>query len=849
VVRGAAGRDGGGGEWRGAWYRVRATWRARLAGLIGLALVIGLTGGIAMAAIAGARRTQSSYAVFLASTNPSALTFTVYDLAGNGPPTLLPRIRALPDVTAVKTLVVGLVAPLDHGAPNLTELSNDPLLGSTNGFLLSQDRPAVLAGRIYDPSRADEVLMTPAAEKAWHAQLGSHLTLGVYSPAQTSEPGFGSAAVRPTITQRVTVVGTVLPNTGLVQDDIDRAYGFVFLSPAFVRRAQVLGGGWRRPVYYAIKLVPGTPISRIEGQLNSLVPKDNTGQFHVASSIASKVSLALRPESIALGAFGAIAALVCLVLGIQALARQTRRDDLDRQTLRALGARPRGLLVQAALGPASAVVAGTAVALAVAVALSPLFPIGPVRPVYPSRGISLDATVLVGGTLVLLVVLGGGALALGAWSARRRRPTAAPASGVGRWAHAMGLSVSAATGVRFALEAPRARRDVPVRSVVAGAVVAVTLVVATATFSSSLNTLVATPSLYGWNWTYLLNPTNIVPNKVLPRLNRDPDVAAWSGVNYAEATIDGVSVPMLLAHLHATVLPPILTGHRPRTSSQIVLGAETLAALHVRVGQSVTVSYGTPQSAPNYLPPRPMTVVGTATFPAVGWETVVADHTSMGVGALIPWGFQSTAFLKATSAPTPLARGPSLVLVRLRQGVSSEAGRRNLESITAYANRLLASDPMTRGNAVYVLGVQRPAQIVDYRTIGDTPLLLAAGLAVGAVTGLALTLIASVRARRRDLAMLRAFGFTRRQLAATIAWQATTDAVVGLVFGVPLGILLGRQLWTLFARSIYAVPHPSVSTISIVTVVAGTLVVANLVATWPGRRAARTSPGVALRAE
>ena len=57
-----------------AWYRFRATFRRRWPGYLAIVLLIGLVGGLAMASIAGARRTQSSYPTFLASTNPSDLT-------------------------------------------------------------------------------------------------------------------------------------------------------------------------------------------------------------------------------------------------------------------------------------------------------------------------------------------------------------------------------------------------------------------------------------------------------------------------------------------------------------------------------------------------------------------------------------------------------------------------------------------------------------------------------------------------------------------------------------------------------------------------------------------------------
>jgi ABC-type lipoprotein release transport system permease subunit len=147
------------------------------------------------------------------------------------------------------------------------------------------------------------------------------------------------------------------------------------------------------------------------------------------------------------------------------------------------------------------------------------------------------------------------------------------------------------------------------------------------------------------------------------------------------------------------------------------------------------------------------------------------------------------------------------------------------------------------------VGVQYPAEIQNYRSIGVTPDVLALALAAGAVVALGLTLTASVRRRRRDLALLRTLGFTRRQLMATVAWQASVAGVLGVIVGVPLGILLGRWLWTLFARNIYAVPEPTVSVLSVTIVAISALALANIVAALPGRSAARTSTAQVLRGE
>src|SRR5205807_3692791 len=125
-------------------------------------------------------------------------------------------------------------------------------------------------------------------------------------------------------------------------------------------------------------------------------------------------------------------------------------------------------------------------------------------------------------------------------------------------------------------------------------------------------------------------------------------------------------------------------------------------------------------------------------------------------------------------------------------------------------NEAFAADDNAHGDFVDLLNVQRPAEIVNYRSTGATPTVLAVGLAAGAFAGLVLTLAASVRRRRRDLALLKTLGFTQRQLGATIAWQATVAAVVGIVIGTPLGIAAGRQLWIVFSHQIYAVPSATV---------------------------------------
>jgi hypothetical protein len=412
-----------------------------------------------------------------------------------------------------------------------------------------------------------------------------------------------------------------------------------------------------------------------------------------------------------------------------------------------------------------------------------------------------------------------------------------------------GLSEPALIGLRFSLVRSRGRAAVPVHSALIGATLAVAVVVATLTFGRSLATLDSHPALYGWNWSFAINSPDgdNVPPVVGTLLGRDPDVAAWTGYSFANVQMNGLTVPVLLTSAHAALGPPILSGHAIDAGNQVVVGAATLAALHEKVGDTVMVSYGSPKDAPVYVPPTPLVIVGSATMPAIGVSEHL--HPSMGTGALIPTNLEPPAFKKVLLSPDPNLNGPIIDVVRLKASVSPTVGRSTLQRIVEKANQVMAADPDGEGDTYTVLSVQRPAEIVNYQSTGDTPGVLAAGLAAGAIIALGLTLTSSVRRRRRELALLKTLGFTQRQLAAVVAWQASVAAAIGVVVGVPVGIVLGRWLWTVFARAIYAVPDPSAPVTQILLVSLGAFVLANLAAAIPGQIAARTPTAIVLRSE
>jgi len=846
-----------------AWYRFQVTFRHRLGGYLALAVLLGLIGGVAMAAITAARRTESSYPDYLASTNPSSLiiqpnsndssreTIAQIYRASQGQ---LTRLRHLPHVQGLVTADALNAATLTpRGGYGTVLFTQVQLVASRDGMFASQDRLTITAGR--KAVRPDEVIATSRAATLLHLHVGSRLRVGIWASSPT--PGLSPFYRK----LELTVTGIGVVSTQIVQDDIDTSRtGFLIGTPALDRAfvpcctgtsyiGLQLAGGSRYDAAVAQGYLTLATSGRSAGgasQVLQLLEAYNT------SAIEAEAQSAIRPEAIALGVFGIIAGLAALIIGAQSVSRQLRAAAGDAEILRALGAGPVATSADGSLGVLAAVLAGALIAVAVAIGLSPFSLFGPVRQAEPGHGIYLDWTVLGLGALVLVLVLGGITVVTGYRQAPHRtaarQQPADRGSALVRAGLGAGLGASGVAGLRFALEPGRGRTAVPVRSVLAGAVLAVIVVSAALTFGASLNSLVSRPSLYGWNFSYALYSTDgwgpFPPSLITPLLHRDRLVAATTGVYFLTVQIDGQTVPAVLSPVRPQVAPRTLSGGGLDHPSQIVLGPATLAQLHKKIGDEVTVQLGP------VIRDAKLRIAGTAVLPAIG--DTLSMHPSLSTGAIMATGVVSTAALREGGAYS----GPNAILVRLRPGVSQAAGLRSLQRITSYYNHFARSPRIvaTAGPTALelnasVLPVQRPAEIVNYRSMGTVPAVLAGGVAAGTVAALGLTLVASVRRRRRDLALLKTLGFTRRQLAATVAWQSTVVAVVGLIIGVPLGIAAGRWLWVLFAHQLSTVPEPVIPAASITLAAVAALVLANLVAAVPGRQAARTPAALLLRAE
>jgi ABC-type lipoprotein release transport system permease subunit len=142
-----------------------------------------------------------------------------------------------------------------------------------------------------------------------------------------------------------------------------------------------------------------------------------------------------------------------------------------------------------------------------------------------------------------------------------------------------------------------------------------------------------------------------------------------------------------------------------------------------------------------------------------------------------------------------------------------------------------------------------PTSLINFGEAVNFPLIFGAILALFGAATLAHLLVVSVSHRRREIALLKVLGFVNAQVGSVVAWQATTLAMVGTVFGVPLGVVIGRAVWRAFANNLGAVPVPVVPIWLVVALVAGVVAVANLIGVMPAMAATRSKADQLLRAQ
>jgi ABC-type lipoprotein release transport system permease subunit len=783
-----------------------------------LVVLIAVVGGLALAAVAAGRRTASAFPRFVAAHGYDVYIF-------NDKP--LPGLARLPSVASVTTIVIP-----GYGQPTCvcTHVINSSDFYINELTSTALDRAVkLLAGRMPSPSSPDEVLASFTLQQDYGIHIGSSIRVPFYASSQRAALNLNNSngavvPTGPTLTLHVVGIAAAefeFPSgTGPEYD--------LFTMPAFAR---AVNHRTLEASVYLVRLRHGTAdLPRFAAAITPLHVIYVSNQDASAQAVAASI----HPQAVGWWILAAFAALAGLAVVGQGLGRQSILESEEYPKLVALGMPRRQLIVLGMTRNLIVALAGAAGAVIVAFALSPLAPVGEARLAEPSPGLAFDPLVLLLGALATVVVV----VALGLWPsvrASRVRARGSPYSQFRRSsivAHlaATGAPPSAVIGIRHALERGRGAASVPVETALFGTVIAVTALCATAVFGASLSHLTTTPALYGQDYQITFSSNQGNPTKELAEVERDHAVTGIMVGTRDEISINGISVLTVAGRaVRGPLLISTVDGHAPSGDGEISLGDTTLHQVGAHVGSNVRVTLQVPTGGTATASFR---VVGTASFPSdfgLGGLGTGAAFTFAGyLHALCPPGPAQTSCLSAYRANEQF-----VVVVNTAPGA---VGRADIAHyLRSYPG--IAQLPDT------------PVSLVNFGEAVNFPLILGFVLALFGAATLMHLLVVSVARRRREIGLLKALGFVKGQVGATVCWQASTVALVGLIVGIPLGVAVGQTVWRAFATNLGAVPVSIVPVEVEAALGVGVFVVANVLALAPAVVAARSkTAGQLLRA-
>jgi hypothetical protein len=768
--------------------------------LVALALLAGFAGAVVLTALAGARRTATSFERFA---EESSAADVAADLGAVDPQIVddiahLPMVEESASFTIVFALVDGVEADLGIWIPR------DDRMG------VEIERFRVLRGRTPDPGRPEEVVVNEAGAALVGADVGDEVDVATLTPEQVlAEDYFPPRG--PTLPFQV--VGVVRGTDDLVEG----AAGGFFASPALYD--VVHGQVDEFTTYLGVSLVEGASVEDFDAAVAEVVPPEQEYQSLSLDERSKAARGTISAVASGLAVFALVAAVAAIIAVGQAVGRHVAGAQADAEVLQGLGVTSLARSVALVLMAVPVAVGGAVVAVVGAWLASPIMPMGLARRAEPDPGLAADWLVLIGGGLAIVVMVLLAAALAAAWLARartatqkQRRPSALAAA-IGR----AGGGPVPTNGVRLALD--RRAPALPVRSAIGGVAVAILGAVAVVTFSASLDRLLATPDRWGFGWDLLLNFTADEVDAAAERLVDDERVSAAARWDGGFSYVDGAVVRAYgLTPLTGDIGFALRSGRQPVTPGEVVLGPATAERLGVDLGDRVEVAQE-PQTADA----APVIVVGTALFPD--------DGEGSFAGAI---GYFDTAFAEHAIAPDLFEA--SKVVVRLPRDIDVDT--------TAAALDEDYPDSVS-GESLPI----PPAEVSNLGSVRALPRWLAAFVAMLGIASLIHVLVTTVRRRRGELATLRTLGITPRQTLTCIAWQAATITAVGLAIGIPLGLIAGDAAW-------YAITDPTGLATDTdrpvplyVTTGILALLISVIVALAPGRRAGRQRLADGLRAE
>ena len=844
----------------------RSTMRGSRRSHIALIALLTVGVGTALASMTVAWRTDHAYTDYLRRANVNQLVINPLLVTDR----LLDLVRSTPGVENVSMSRMLNLETDDIDAAKQAEFGDTTQpLGSVGGRYIDVDRPTVIEGRML--SAENEIFVNRGAADHYDLHVGDEIAV-TFVPAQPNGPPPDENPT-PIGHERLKVVGIGVFADEVLPDDLYANVKIVF-SPQLTAKYSCVT---KQPepndprsidelnlVFFppncssdatllSLRLTKGDAgVADVLASLDTRIAAENTRLpaamreqnfgFQIIPTVTSaetdRVRRSVEPVVLALRLLGLASLGAAIVLAGATAHRTIRGADAETKIWSQLGvARPQRMMAVATPAAVS-IVAGLVGALLAGWLASGIGPVASVSVLDPNTALGIPAAVIVAvvpSALLVLLAL----LTLSAWSA-----TSSSAGKASRSRHQL-VGRRSSENRRCSTRPRRSRRrsrTQPQRigMLIGASIVAIAIGTGGLVYSTNLLGLVSHAPRYGW--TYDVGATinagfdGADPAQIETSLAR-PEVAGWGVAATAlTATIDGVKLPAIADVRGLVDLGlPTLHGSLPRNDHEVALGSTSAERIGASVGDAVTVKTDFGE--------RDATVTGIVVLPAIG--AFLSDRAGLGTGILLSAPF----FHAVVSAAEEAAGVPSgqfydtiggFVAIDLRDGVNPT------QFIDTLGDGVLSWDSARRKPTVHVDPV-RPAQIADIASIRTAPPLLAALIALTMVIGLVASLGRAIRIRRRELAVLRALGCRGSQIYATLCWQALTVVAIGLVVGVPLGVIGGSALWRSFASGLGVVPAATLPLIGIAIVIGAAIVVTIFAALPSGRRAAAERPAAALR--
>lgn len=792
-----------------------STWpRRRRVALGGVAVVAAAAVGFVLLAGLGARRASTGWERLRHLTGGEDLLLDASSI--DSALLVAERSRAVTGVAGASAVAYAYLVPEGRAA----EFPGGVIMPLEPGALDELWHPVITSGRRADPARVDEVVINDLFLNSTGLGVGRSLTL-------VDPVGL--------ISQPVTIVGVaVLPSDFTFATGTAIAYptsAFVSRWTDQIRQLSEMGGNGLVGPTVLVAGTPGATADELTAAIVEALPDAGIAGVNATATTSSLVVETLRLQRdgyLALCLVGGLAALLVVALMLD---RATHIRPAEASALFAIGFTRRDIKLAVLIPGGALAFAAAAGALVVAALGEALVPTGVSGDVAAGRGLGDDI-----GFLALAGAMAAAALlavvVAVAWRGGRAGDAAVAAgrrwSGVLAWP-AVGVGLRAASGGLGSSGRRQARVALASVAIAAVGISAVAVVIRSR--DGLKEDLTRVGKFYDVMAAFYPDSQGLAADR--EALVASPSVTGVTTVEFVTLEVDGAATAAIAVSAQKGGIDlRIAEGRLAVGDDELLATAAFLRRLHRDIGDTVEVSGdgGT----------RQFRVVGSTVLPLLSPSGVPGEQVALTAGGRERLGVQ----------PEGYGIGVQLRDTRPVRALGREQG--TLDACdTERILPLLGIDGLAPQDGVEV-GLCAPysdIRVANIEELGGLPAGVIGSFAVFAGAGLAYVLTSTFRRSRRDVAVLRVLGFSRRQSITAVLVQAGTVGLVGSVLALPFGVAVGRAAWRGVARGAGVAVVPEVPLTGTLGLILGAVVAALLLGVPFAAGSVTRPPSMWLRAE